>query len=281
MRHVRIGATAGALLAASMTLQACLVAPESSPRVWLGVDVATQYNVRGTPMVKTGVVQPESEVVLPTKDGGALSFSAWGNLNLQDDVGNAWFPDGAAGEFSELDFSARYSRTFGSTAATLAVTNYTLTQGSEFVLGPAQSVRGSTNEASLTLEQRDLFLKLTPRFELHYDYDEVDDFYLRAGLSRTFVLSERWFVDLDAWQGWMGDEQALWFVGVTESGLADLGGQATLRWRVLPNCDLSLFVAGTTLIDDAYRDWFDLLSDSGLEISPDNLWGGIGVKWNY
>ncbi|MEM7233971.1 MAG: hypothetical protein AAF517_17465, partial [Planctomycetota bacterium] len=44
--------------------------------------------------------------------GGAISFQAWGNVDLSNDT-DGWFPDVAGGKFSEVRLSTWYSRTFG------------------------------------------------------------------------------------------------------------------------------------------------------------------------
>jgi len=264
-----------------LLMASCVVAPESSPRARFDLAALSQYNHRGVPEVDTGVVQGSSVVTLPTKDGGGLSIGAWGNVNVRDDTGDAWFPDGAAGDFSEVRFFGRYSRKFGEVDTTFALTNYTLTQGSEFVLGPAQGVRGATNEVSATVSRSELFAGITPRLEVHYDYDEVEDFYLRAGLARSFAINEKLTLDLDLHLGYSGADQAEWTIGVAESGLSDLGLDARLAYPLASNITLSLFMGASTLVDSAFRDWFEVLTDSDLPIDADNVWAGIGATWTY
>lgn len=270
-------------LACPVTLSACLVAPESSPKVEFRVEAATQYNQRGTPNVKTPVVQPEGTVTLPTKDGGSLSLGAWWNLNLKDDTGHAWYPDGHGQDFTDVELRLRYGRTFGAaTDVTFGLTNYTLADGSEFVNTPAQGVRGSTNEVSLTVAQREIALGITPRVEIHYDYDEIDGYYLRAGATRGFVLDEKLRLDLELHLGYSDEKHSFWMYGIDEAGFADLGAEVRLGYQIDAATNVSLFVAGSSLVDKDLRDWFDgVLTDSGLPIASDNLWGGIGVSWNF
>lgn len=259
----------------------CIVAPEASPRARFDLAALSQYNHRGVPNVDTGVVQGASTVTMPTTDGGGLSIGAWGNVNMHDDSGDAWYPDGAAGDFSEVRFFGRYARKFGEIDTVFALTNYTVTQGSEFVLGPAQGVRGGTNEVSVTVSRAELFAGITPRLEVHYDYDEVEDFYVRAGLVRTFPLAEKLALDVDLHLGYSGSDQADWSIGVDEAGVSDLGGEVRCGYAIAPNITLALFVGGSTLIDSAYSDWFDTLSDSGFPIDSDNVWAGLGATWSY
>ena len=218
---------------------------------------------------------------MPASGTGSLSIGAWGNVNMRDDTGDAWFPDGAAGDITEARYFGRYARKFGGTDVAFALTNYTLTQGSEFVLGPAQGVRGATNEASVTVSHDSLFLGITPRLEVHYDYDEVEDFYVRGGLARSFPIGEKLALDLDLHLAYSGSDQSEWTYGIAESGLADLGGEVRLAYPLAENWTLALFVGGSTLIDSDIRDWFTVLTDSGLPIDADNLWVGLGSSWNY
>lgn len=284
-RRSNIASTTSIVLAliGGSALSGCLVAPESSPHVDFRVDAATQYNNRGTPNVKTGVVQPEGTVSLPTKDGGVISVGGWWNMNLKDDAGNAWYPDGHSGDFTDTQLRFRYGRRLGdNTDVVFGITNYTLTDGSEFINTPAQGVRGSTNEVSLTVSQNEAVLGITPRIELHYDYDEVDGLYVRTGLKRHFSLVEKLDLDVDLHLGYSDANQSLWNYGLEEAGFADLGGDMRLSYSIDSATKISIFVAASTLVDKDLRDWFDnVLTDSGLPISSDNLWGGIGLSWHF
>ena len=82
----------------------------NTPSVDLSADAATQYNHRGMPQNTTGVLQPAATITLPSLSEEFMTLSAWGNLDLQDDVGATWFPDGNALRLSEIDYVGSYSR---------------------------------------------------------------------------------------------------------------------------------------------------------------------------
>ena len=254
-------------------LAGCVVAKDAQVAVDLNVEAATQYNHRGMPQNEEGVLQPEMRVGLPTADGGGLDVVTWGNLDLTDDTGDAWFPDDNQGRFSEIDYTLSYSRDLGGIAFALGVVHYAILNGSEFASGPAGAERGPTTEvfASATVP----VLGVDPFLELHYDVDEVEDLYVKGGIGATFDLSDVVWTQLSVAQGWSGEDQSLWNYGFPEAGFADLGASAALFWQYDPVTTLHVKVSASTIIDSELQDWFDVIG-----IESDNIWAAIGIGWS-
>ena len=93
----------------SVTATGCFVPEDASPTVGLGGEFATKFVHRGMVNVARPVFQPSMSVSLPTENGDSVSFIARGNMDLQNDNGKAWFPNGHAGRFSQIDFLGTYS----------------------------------------------------------------------------------------------------------------------------------------------------------------------------
>src|SRR5687768_15097755 len=112
----------GVVLSSAMV--GCIVPDGARPEVALSVDVATAYVQRGMPQNQNKVLQAGTQVRLPTRDNGSMRVMTWGNVDLTNDKGHAWFPDGASGHFSEIDVVADYSRRVGAVGLTAGVHNY-------------------------------------------------------------------------------------------------------------------------------------------------------------
>ncbi len=254
-------------------LAGCVVAKDAQVAVDLNVEAATQYNHRGMPQNEEGVLQPEMRVGLPTADGGGLDVVTWGNLDLTDESGDAWFPDDNQGRFSEIDSTLAYSRTLGGFDVALGVVHYAILNGSEFVSGPAGSPRSPTTE---------LFASVThpvwgfdPFFELHYDIDEVEDLYLKGGVGKTIELGASVWTELSASLGWSGEDESLWNYGFPEAGFADLGASAAVFYQIDPVTTAHVKVSASTIVDSELQDWFDVIG-----IDSENIWAAIGIGWS-
>ena len=118
-----------------------------------------------------GVAQGSMEVNLPLKDQGELAIGSEASMDLHNDTGDAWFPDGHAGEVTESELTARYSNEWAGFDWTFGIDNYNLMNGAEFAVGTAFGARGPTTELFLSLSH-DGFV--VPALSIHYDIDEVD-----------------------------------------------------------------------------------------------------------
>lgn len=253
----------------------CILAPEATPRLGLGVQAASQFNHRGMPFNANGVLQGDTFVALPTTNGGTLLLKSFANVDLSNDT-DAWLPDGHGGKVTEFDYIVQYDQSLGEKAdLSVGYHTYLLPNGVEFPFGE----RGETKELFANVSLRDL--PVTPRVELRYDVDEVEDFYVRLGASRTFELDEKSGLTADLTVGFSGEDQSFWNYGIAESGLADLIASVTYDRQVAPNATFFAQLAGSTILDDDIKDWFDVLNATRDGIDSENLWVVVGMQWNY
>lgn len=254
----------------SSALAGCIVPDGARPEVALNVDAATAYVHRGMPQNQNEVLQGAAQVRLPTKDNGSMRVMTWGNMDLTNDKGDAWFPDGDSGHFSEIDVVADYSRHIGPVGVTAGVHNYNLPRGDQFPNGP----RGATSELFLRLDGE--IATIQPSLDLRFDVDQADGFYANAALAHDFVFNEKLDLRLDAGLGYSNEKHSQWSYDVSEAGLADLSGEATLGYKYDDHTRLHATLAGSTIIDSDLQDWFDVIG-----IDSDNVWLALGVSWSY
>ncbi|MCA8959281.1 MAG: hypothetical protein KDC38_02160 [Planctomycetes bacterium] len=256
-------------LVAVIALSGCILPDEASPRVAATLQGASQYNHRGMVQNEHEVVQAELRVDLPTVDDGNIRIASFGNMDLRNDTGDAWFPNGHGGKFSEVDLMAAYGRRIGALSATVGATSYILPNGTEFPNGE----RGTTTEFFLNLTGE--VLGITTEAELHYDWDEVDGYYAKLGARKIFRRNRLAF-ELGAHVGYSDDNHSEWTYGLKEAGLADLRGTAKVNFAFDDRTDLFARLGASTILDSDLRDWFDLIG-----INENNIWLELGVDWSF
>ena len=250
----------------------CIVPDDARPRATFGLNAATESNFRGMVQNETGVLEPALTVSLPAEQEGTLVLRGAGTLDLANDTGDAWRPDGHGGRFSSLDWAFLYEQALDDSLLTFGVINYNLPNGLEFQFGE----RGATTE--LLVEYMHDFSGTQPGIQLSYDVDEVEGLYLKAFVGREFELDKDWSVRGDFSLGWMDGKQAAWnYAQAPESsGLADARLSAEFAYRVDEHTTSKAFLAYSDVIDSDYRDWIDAL---GIETS--RTWIGLGIEWSY
>lgn len=248
----------------------CIVAKDARPELDVGVDVASQYNFRGMPMNTTGVLQPSLNAALPAKGGAYLDFTAWANMDLQNDTGDAWLPDGHEGTFSEIDLSFAYSNQFDWGDLGTGYHSYNWPNGTEFPFGE----RGATGEVFLSYGKE--VVGVYPQIMVRYDVREVDDFYIWGGVSDGWNLRQDLVFDLALRLAWAGSSMAEWLYGLAQGGLADLRVSGVVSYAFSEHIVLRGEIAGSTMVDGTMRDWFDTIG-----IDPTNAWVSVGAVWSY
>lgn len=240
------------------------------PAIALGADVASMFVHRGMPQNEHGVLQGTMDATLPLRTEGDLVFSTFANMDLSDDVGDAWFDDGHGGRISQFDVIATYTHTFDAIELAAGVHNYNFPFGESFPSGP----RGATTE--LFLHAAAEVLGARPEVQIRHDVDQAQGTYVRLGISEPFELGERWTLILNGHVGWSSESQSWWNYGVRAQGFADLQGGATVAYAWDDRTTLGATLQGSTILDSDIADWFDLL---GIDTS--NVWVGAFVRWRY
>ncbi|MEM7517194.1 MAG: hypothetical protein AAF368_09760 [Planctomycetota bacterium] len=241
----------------------------------MSADLASQFNFRGMPNNERGVLQASTDVVLPTKvETGALAFKAWANIDLSNSTGDAWFPDGHAGEPSQIDLHASYSETYRGFDVAFGLVSYALQNPDDFVLAPSGE-RGETKEFFASAS-REIAYDLVPSLTLHWDFDEAEGIYLNAALFRQFPINEKFVADANLSVGWSDENQSDWTYGLEESGIADVRLRGGLSYFLDRHTTLRSTLNFSTVVDSDLDDWFDLIG-----VDSDNLWLTLGATWSY
>lgn len=256
-----------------MLTGSCIVPKDAHPAVDIGVKLPSKFVHRGMTLVDEPVLQPSLAVGIPIESGGLLGLTVDGNIDLRDDTGNAWFPDGHAGRFTQIEMIADYTHKIGVLTLRGGIDNYNLANGMEFIAGsPAGGERGSTNEVFL-LASVDV-LEVTPYASWNYDFDEARASYYRVGLSEGFDLGKGFSIRLDGSLSYAASGQAFWMYGIAESGFADLRAEAVLAWLYDDRTTFELGVHGSLIVDNTIDDWF-----AQNRIDDDVIWVSAGVVW--
>lgn len=267
-----------ALLASVASLHAvsCVVPSGSTPSVSYSLDAATAYVHRGMVQNENGVLQPEAIVTLPAEKGGTVIMRGWANMDLSNDTGDAWLPDGHAGKFSQIDFNLLYAQELeDNIVITSGLVSYNLPNGLEFPFGERGATTEFLVEGQIFLEEEQYLL--APFLRLHYDFDEVDGLYVKAGVERLFQIDDQWSINGVFGLGWMDGDQAAWnFAQPGDSGLADATLEARAAYVIDEHMTARAYLAYSTVVDSDFRDWF-----GELGIDPDQLFLGVGMSWAY
>ena len=253
------------VVALCCTFPACATVRGDAPAsVNTSISAASAYWFRGAPLNERGALQGSLAVGLPLANGDTVSLSSWANMDVSDNSGDAVFPDGNGNQFSEVDLVATYTRSFENLQVSLGVLSYNF----------PNLVDTSTHELSLSASGSLGPVGLSA--SLYYDVDVLEDFYLSLAANRGFTLAGPWSANLNAQLGYMGSDQAAFYLGVAESAFSDLSAGGSLSYAYDPGTSLSLSASYVSLVDSDFRDAADAagLDDSSLIVS-------LGVAWSF
>ncbi|MCA8949948.1 MAG: hypothetical protein KDE27_10630 [Planctomycetes bacterium] len=250
---------------------ACFVPQDSRPQVDIGATFASKFVHRGMTMVARPVLQPRLDVALPTTvEDGTLLVRTFANMNLENGVGSAWFPQGHAGRFTQIEYIGAWEQKLGAFDVQTGIHSYNVPNGLEFPNGE----RGGTTEVFATVSAN--VLETKPFLSLHYDFDEVRSTYLRGGISEDFELADGLTLNVLGWLGYARAGQSAWMYGIDRTGLADLAGSIELGYVYDERTTFDCGLHGSLIVDSTIQDWFGQL---GIDDSP--WWVTLGVNWAF
>ena len=268
------------------TLSGC-VSPDTRPLIEGEVGLATHQIHRGMVQNERGVARGNVTTTIPLtfqgSDQGDLRFDVRGYINLQDDTGDAWLADGHGGEFGELDLSLEYFRPVGPVDLTAGITQYVLPNGEELDedILLLRDERGTTTEIFTNVAVPVLPttpLSFTPSLRVHYDIDEAEGFYIRAGIDKSITL-RRFVITASIGLGYSEDKHSDWTYGTLSSdeddGFADLEGTLRVDYDINETYSVFAGIGAVTLLDTDIRDWIDDRS----EIDTESIWGFAGLSF--
>ena len=260
------------LVLVSFAATGCIVPEKATPTVGFGTTLASKFVHRGMTLVDDAVLQTKMSAMLPTTfdPSDRIQVEAEGAMELSDQNGDSWFPDGHAGRFTQIEMLGSYQRTLGDLTLRGGIHSYNLPNGLEFQNGE----RGGTNEVFVLANLS--VLEANPYFAIHYDFDEVRGAYYRAGIAEAIKLGEKWALDLDGSLGYVSEAQSAWMYGFDEAGLADLRGEVVLKYQYDDRTSVRVGAHGSLIVDDQLDQWF---ADLGIDDDP--IWFSAGVVWVF
>lgn len=213
-------------------------------------DFVSHYVWRGMLLTDDPVWQPGATLSMYD-----FSFDIWTNVDLTDINRPAYDY-----HLSEVDYTLSYE---------MAVTDdLTIEAGGIYYTFP-----GTGADATTELYISAAYDILTqPTLTIYRDIDEIDGWYANFGIGHTFKLQEDLGLSLGASLGWGDEDYNTGYFGVNDSGLNDLGLNASLDYTINDNLSMSVFAGYSELLDSVIK---DAAADS------DTLFGGIGMYFTY
>ncbi len=281
--HCRV---AGSLCLVSLTFAGCIIPKDAKANVVTSAQLGNKWVVRGQTFIDEPTLLPRLALSAPTVNGDTIRLVGEGAMPLGNDTGKGWYPDGHAGRFAQVDLVGSYAKTFGDITLEGGVHNYVLPNGKEFV----NTERGTTSELFLLASAN--VLEATPYVSVHYDIDEVQDWYFRGGITESIPLGETFFISLDGSLGYITNGQAQWLFGADKSGLADLRGMIALNWRYDERTTFNIGLNGSTMLDSGIARWMQQQNQYtigtsasgttfGTGIDPDPVWVTVGGAFAF
>lgn len=213
---------------------------EKAWSISLDQSISDKYIWRGIRMNEEGVNQGSIDASYEAGDLGTVGVNVWYNLNLDNE--NAAENLGDSGEFSEVDYTLYWEKSFDA-----------LTLGAGFIYYDFSEVNddnlGSTKEVYVSVAY-DTFL--APSVTVYYDFEDVDGFYVDFSIGHSVdlgVLDAT--LDLGASIGYADDDQASFYYSGAESGFSNYSLSAAVNFPLLENVTLTPSVMYYGLLEDA------------------------------
>jgi hypothetical protein len=221
------------------------------------LDVNSAYVWRGMTSNNGLVLQPSMDV-----SANGFAFNVWANYDVDD-------YDGLAEEnkFSEIDLTASYAFKLGAVDASVGVIEYTYPS-----TNPDAGSRSlpSTEEVFFGLGY-DLGHGFSVSTKVYYDFDQVDDFYVTAGLSYSYSLNDKTTLGLSGMISYAGENWAE-VVGGTDSGFFNYTLTASAKYLVTDAFAVSANINYTDSMDD------DVFPDETVDTT---VYGGISLTYTF
>ena len=175
-------------LAIGLSLLPGLVADESRQSAF-DLEFGSAYVWRGITFNDGEVLQPSITVSSP----GGVSVNLWANYGIDDCSDTA-----GESHVTEIDFTAAYDLPLENVDVQIGIVEYRFHRRDNPPV---------THEAFIRSAIEWLLLDIAA--EVHYDFDELDDYYLSFELGRSFELTGALEMQLAASVGYSGDDMAL------------------------------------------------------------------------
>lgn len=254
---------------AVLALAGCVFDTERRATTDVVLRGASAHVFRGQTMTEGPVFQPSLATGLPDRGGGTTTLRAFGNLDLTDHTGRAWFDDDHAGEFTQVDLSVAHARRIGGIDAILGAVHYTWANNETFPFG------AFPNTGEVFAQVAGDVGPVRPALAVHRDVDEAEGLYVRGELSIGLPVYRSLRLTATGFLAWSDDDHGQWLYRTNTSGLADAGIEVRAAYELDAVSSLHLTAAGSTVIDDGYRDWF------APRVDAEVVWFGAELQWRF
>ncbi len=235
----------------------------------VGVDaealVVSKYVWRGLEVNEDPVLQPALTVTY-----GGFSFNLWGNMDLtdfgEDECVYTSDCESRAGQFTEIDLTLDYSRSFEKITLGAGIISYQF---------PNWDESEDTHEVYLALAYDCL---LAPALTIYYDFDEVDGFYANFAVSHSFAINNEAGIELAASIGYGDSDYNEAYFGVDDNAVVDINCSVALPYQVTDKITITPVLNLTSLVDSDLRDAVD---DKSYSNNETNIYGGINFAFSF
>jgi len=247
-------------MAALVALTAAGAAPQAHAATAVAaLDVNSAYVWRGMTSNNGLVLQPSMDV-----SANGFAFNVWGNYDVDD-------YDGLAEEnkFSEIDLTASYAFKLGAVDASVGVIEYTFPSTTPDA-GPKNPP--STEEVFFGLGY-DLGHGFNISTKVYYDFNQVDDYYITAGLGYSYSINDKTTLGLSGLISYAGEDFAAFYGNGTDSGFFNYMLTASIKYMVTDAFGVSANINYTDSMDS------DVLDDKTKVDTT--VFGGISLTYTF
>jgi outer membrane scaffolding protein for murein synthesis (MipA/OmpV family) len=232
------------------------------------LDVNSAYVWRGVTANDGLVLQPSIDVAAES----GFSVNVWANYDADD-------YDGLVEEnkFSEIDLTATYAfklgpvdTSIGAIAYTFPTTHPDLDSDGNALNGDEKAIN-NTSEVFLGLGY-DLGHGFALSGKIYYDFDQVDDFYITAGLGYSYSINDKTTLGLSGLISYAGEDMAEFYGGGTDSGFFNYQLTASIKYKVTDAFGIGANINFTDSMDD------DVLTDEKVDTT---VFGGVSLTYTF
>lgn len=235
-------------------LQSCLMVKAAD--VSLSADVNSAYVWRGITWNDGIVVQPSFLI-----GNGGFEAYFWANINIDDYDGTL-----ETEEISEVDIDVSYGGEVLGVDWRVGVVEYTYPNDGSLVSTNGEDTLVHGTGEVYALFSRTITGGLSLGLDVYYDFDEVEDFYGKLGVSYEQALGEGTLLTAGAAIGAVGSKASL----AGEGGLHEYEISAEAAHGFESGLGLKVYVAYT-----------DTLDKKVLPEQDTNVYGGMSIKYLF
>ncbi len=221
------------------------------------LDVNSAYVWRGLTFNDGLVLQPSMDV-----SANGFAFNVWGNYDVDDYNGNV-----DDNEFSEIDLTASYAFKLGAVDTSVGAIHYVFPTTDM----TAEGADSSTTELFLGLGY-DLGHGFNISTKIYYDFDQVDDFYMTAGLGYSYSINDKTTLGLSGLISYAGEDFAEAYGGGTDSGFFNYMLTASIKYMVTDALGVGANINYTDSMDE------DALPDETVDTT---VFGGLNLTYTF